>query len=76
MWGRTAIHPAQLPVIRSVFAPTDSEVAWARQVLATLEGTGVGTLTDGSMVDAAMARRASTLLGGRSSRDGPRSSPA
>jgi hypothetical protein len=36
-------------------------------VLTAVEGAGVGTLADGSMVDAAMARRARTILGGQSS---------
>jgi citrate lyase subunit beta / citryl-CoA lyase len=64
MVGRTAIHPRQLPVIAAAFAPTDAELAWAKEVLAVLDGaaTGVATLASGAMVDAAMARRARTLL--------------
>nr|WP_246299714.1 aldolase/citrate lyase family protein [Nocardioides panaciterrulae] len=63
MRGRTAVHPAQVPVIRSVFEPSPAEVAWANDVLAALSSTGVATLSDGSMVDAAMARRARAILG-------------
>lgn len=63
MRGRTAVHPTQVPVIRSVFGPQDDELAWARSVLAALDDTGVTTLPDGSMVDAAMARRARAILG-------------
>ncbi|SFC58371.1 citrate lyase subunit beta / citryl-CoA lyase [Nocardioides terrae] len=63
MRGRTAIHPRQLPVIRSTFAPRDDELAWAEEVLAVLGESGVGVLADGSMVDAAMARRARAILG-------------
>ena len=63
MRGRTAVHPTQVPVIRAAFAPTPAELAWAREVLAALEGRGVASLADGSMVDEAMARRARTLLG-------------
>jgi citrate lyase subunit beta / citryl-CoA lyase len=64
MVGRTAIHPRQLPVIAAAFDPTDAELAWAKEVLAALDGapTGVATLASGAMVDAAMARRARTLL--------------
>jgi citrate lyase subunit beta / citryl-CoA lyase len=62
MWGRTAVHPAQVPVIREAFAPTEEERAWAHAVLEALEGAGVASLPDGSMVDAAMARRARQLL--------------
>ena len=60
--GRAAVHPRQVPVIREAFAPTEAETAWARSVLAALDGTGVATLADGSMVDEAMARRARALL--------------
>lgn len=62
MRGRTAIHPSQVPVIRSAFAPSPEELAWAADVLAALDSTGVATLVDGSMVDAAMARRARAIL--------------
>lgn len=62
MWGRTAVHPVQVPVIREEFAPTDQELAWARAVLDALDSAGVAALPDGSMVDAAMARRARRLL--------------
>ena len=64
MRGRAAIHPRQVPVIAEAFAPTADELAWARDVLAALDGAGdgVATLPSGSMVDAAMARRARELL--------------
>ena len=75
--GRSAIHPRQLPVIAAAFAPTETELRWARTVLSRLGGAtgeqagesadaplgvGVGVLDDGSMVDAAMARRARAIL--------------
>lgn len=62
MRGRAAIHPRQLPVIRAAFEVTPQERAWAEQVLAALEGSGVARLPDGAMVDAAMARRARAIL--------------
>ena len=65
MRGRTAIHPVQVPVIRAVFEPSVEERAWAGDVLAALSASGVATLSDGSMVDAAMARRARAILGTR-----------
>lgn len=65
MRGRTAVHPAQVEVIRRVFAPREQELAWAAEVLRALgSAEGVATLADGSMVDAAMARRARAILGG------------
>ena len=60
--GRTAVHPSQLPVIRAAFEPTDAEVAWAHEVLAALSTSGVARVAGGSMVDAAMARRAEAIL--------------
>jgi citrate lyase subunit beta/citryl-CoA lyase len=62
MRGRTAVHPSQVPVIRAAFAPTDADVAWAREVVAAAGAGGVARLGDGSMVDAAMTRRAEAIL--------------
>jgi citrate lyase subunit beta / citryl-CoA lyase len=53
-FGRTAIHPAQLPVIEAVYLPTVDEVERARETIARLEADGVGTLGSGEFVDAAM----------------------
>lgn len=60
--GRIAVHPSQLDVIRSAFLPTEEEVAWARQVVAALQGAGVTTLPSGEMVDRAMLPRATAIL--------------
>ncbi|WP_029138367.1 HpcH/HpaI aldolase/citrate lyase family protein [Nakamurella lactea] len=65
--GRTAIHPAQLPVIRLAFTPTDDEVSAAREVVAAAEqgeqlGRGALALPDGRFVDAAVVRRARAIL--------------
>jgi citrate lyase subunit beta / citryl-CoA lyase len=61
--GRPAIHPSQVPVIAAAFAPTESEVDWAGEVLAATAGGGVTTLASGEMVDPAMRRRAESILG-------------
>ncbi len=67
LWGRMAVHPAQLPVIAEVFAPTAEEVAWAQEVLSALaSGAGVATLTSGEMIDPAMRGRAQRILAARS----------
>jgi citrate lyase subunit beta/citryl-CoA lyase len=34
MDGKTLIHPNQIPVCNSVFAPPDDEIAWAHKILA------------------------------------------
>ena len=61
-FGRSAIHPSQLPVIHDAFAPTDAELDWAREVLSVGEDGGVTTLGNGEMVDAAMLGRARSIL--------------
>ena len=65
--GRAAIHPAQLPVIRSVFSPTPEEVSRAVEVLeaaasATAQGAGALALADGRFVDEAVVRQARRTL--------------
>jgi len=65
--GRAAIHPAQLPVIRSVFSPTPEEVARAVEVVeaaasATAQGAGALALADGRFVDEAVVRQARRTL--------------
>jgi citrate lyase subunit beta / citryl-CoA lyase len=60
--GRVAVHPAQLAVIREVFAPDEEDREWARAVIDALECGGVATLADGQMVDPAMLGRARRIL--------------
>lgn len=63
LFGRTAIHPRQIPVIRRAFRPTDDEVAHARQVVAAAEGAGGAVaLPDGRFVDAPILARAHATL--------------
>jgi citrate lyase beta subunit len=64
--GKTAIHPAQVPVINRVFSPTPEEVERARRVVEVLEealrqGRHVATL-DGEMVEALHLRAARRTL--------------
>lgn len=64
--GKHVIHPDQVPVVESVFRPTDAEVARARRLVAALEEaerTGSGAAgVDGELVDRAIALRARRLL--------------
>jgi citrate lyase subunit beta/citryl-CoA lyase len=64
--GKWCIHPAQLPVVHEVFAPTEDEVRWARKVVAAYQeaqAAGRGAITvDGKMVDAASLRMAQATL--------------
>lgn len=65
--GRTAIHPAQVAVIRDAFLPSAEEVAEARRVLTSITdavaaGTGALQLADGTFLDLAMVTRARDVL--------------
>lgn len=61
-FGRTAVHPSQLAVIRSVFSISDADRAWAIEVLEAAEGGGVVRIRSGEMVDDAMRGRARSIL--------------
>jgi citrate lyase subunit beta/citryl-CoA lyase len=61
--GATCIHPAQVPIVHAVFAPSEAELAHARRVLAAFEAAGGGAVAvDGAMVDRPVAERARALL--------------
>jgi citrate lyase subunit beta / citryl-CoA lyase len=65
MFGRTAIHPRQIPVIRAAFSPTAAEIAEARAVVEAAEAageTGAFVLPDGRFVDAPIITRARRIL--------------
>src|SRR5215472_2279852 len=64
-FGKSAIHPTQVPVINEVFSPTADELAWARRVLAAFEASGGAAtrLDDGEMIDVPVAERARRVLG-------------
>lgn len=73
--GRTAIHPAQLPVIADAYRPSREEVAAARRVVAALEeaaaaGSGAVALADGRFVDLAVVRQAERVLADAAPEDG------
>jgi citrate lyase subunit beta / citryl-CoA lyase len=63
-FGKSAIHPDQVPVINEVFTPTGEELDWARRVAAAFEASGGAAtrLEDGEMVDVPVAERARRLL--------------
>lgn len=64
-FGKSAIHPRQVPVINEVFTPTQAELAWAERVLAAFEASGGAAtrLDDGEFVDLPVAERARRLKG-------------
>ena len=60
--AKVAIHPGQVGVIRSAYAPSEQDVAWARRVLAAVpEERGVFQF-EGRMVDAPVLRHAEQIL--------------
>jgi citrate lyase subunit beta / citryl-CoA lyase len=63
-FGKSAIHPRQLPVLHDVFTPSDRELRWAREVVAAFEAAGGSALRlpDGEFVDLPVAERARRLL--------------
>ena len=58
--GKLLIHPAQIAPARRGFAPSESEIAWARRVIAAA-GDGSATAVDGAMIDAPVLARAHAI---------------
>jgi citrate lyase subunit beta / citryl-CoA lyase len=63
-FGKSAIHPRQLPVLHEVFTPSERELGWAREVVAAFEAAGGGALQlpGGEFVDLPVAQRARRML--------------
>lgn len=66
-FGRSCIHPSQVPIIHEVFTPKKAAVAEARRIVAAFEhaqatGEAVTTLANGQFVDAPIAERARAVL--------------
>jgi citrate lyase subunit beta/citryl-CoA lyase len=63
--GKVVLHPRQLAPVRDAFAPSEDELARAREILDAHRDTGSGAfrLADGTFVDAPVVRRAAALLG-------------
>lgn len=61
--AKLCIHPKQVEIVNATFAPTQDEVAWARQVLALAASNGGQAFAfDGRMVDAPVIARARKIL--------------
>jgi citrate lyase subunit beta/citryl-CoA lyase len=63
-FGKSAIHPAQLPTIHGVFDPDANEVQWAQHVLAAFAASNGAAvrLPTGEFVDLPVAERARNIL--------------
>jgi citrate lyase subunit beta / citryl-CoA lyase len=63
-FGKSAIHPRQVPIINQVFSPTDEQIVWANRVLEAFDAASGNAvkLADGEFVDLAVAKRARQIL--------------
>lgn len=65
-FGKTLIHPRQIPLAHRAFTPAAKEVAYYRRLLEAFEagvaGGSASVNLEGTMVDAAMATRARQFL--------------
>jgi citrate lyase subunit beta/citryl-CoA lyase len=59
--ARLCIHPRQVPLVAEALRPTETQVAWARAVLASSLSPGVAVV-DGEMVDKPVVDRARRVL--------------
>ena len=62
-FGKSAVHPAQLPTIHAVFGPDTDELHWAQQVLAAFTASNGNPvrLPTGEFVDRPVAERARNI---------------
>lgn len=62
--AKLCIHPVQVVPVNAGFSPSESEIAWARGILAALEAAGGSVVqVDGKMVDRPMINQARLILG-------------
>jgi citrate lyase subunit beta/citryl-CoA lyase len=66
-FGRSCIHPKQLPIIHDVFTPNAEEVAKAREIIAAYEkgletASGSEVTRGGQFVDIAVVKRAQAVI--------------
>ncbi|MFC9763323.1 HpcH/HpaI aldolase/citrate lyase family protein [Rhodococcus jostii] len=64
LFGKSAIHPAQLPAIHTAFSPRQDEIDWARKVVDAFEHAGGAAVrvSGGEFVDLPVAERARKIL--------------
>lgn len=61
--GKLCIHPRQVTLVNTLFAPTPEEIAWATRVVAATDATRGGAVAvDGMMVDTPVLLRAQAIL--------------
>lgn len=63
-FGRTCIHPAQVPIVNEVFTPSPEALAEAQDMIERYDAQGGGVLTDakGRLLDEAVIRSARRVV--------------
>ena len=63
-FGKSAIHPRQIPILHEVFTPTEADIAWARAVIDVFDAAegAACRLPSGQFVDLPVAERARRVL--------------
>ncbi|HVZ28934.1 MAG TPA: CoA ester lyase, partial [Asticcacaulis sp.] len=61
--GKTLIHPDQIAACEAAFSPSQTEIAWAKAVVAAFEGSDAGVLPiNGEMVERLHLEQARQIL--------------
>jgi citrate lyase subunit beta/citryl-CoA lyase len=60
--GKLCVHPRQVATVNAAFAPKSAEIAWARRVMAALDGAHGAVAVDGKLVDKPIVDRARLVL--------------
>ena len=60
--GALCIHPKQVSTVHEALAPTETQLLWARKVLAAAQSTQAAFQLDGQMIDAPVLSHAQRLL--------------
>jgi citrate lyase subunit beta/citryl-CoA lyase len=61
--GATCVHPSVVPLLNDGFSPSETERAWAREVVTAAQGhAGSAFALDGRMIDAPVIARARRIL--------------
>lgn len=66
--AKLCVHPRQVTAVEAGFAPSETELAWARRVRAAAS-SGAATAVDGKLVDRPVLERAAALLAEASAHD-------
>lgn len=61
MTGKLCIHPRQIGVVHDAIRPSETDIEWARRVVASV-GDGGAAAVDGEMIDPPVIARARRLL--------------